>query len=330
MPARKNALRLIVSLAVFGLLLFAWLQRNAIYDWFRLYGYSPPAEVVQLADDTTMTDDSRHLFYVNKPAILDKVEFNASCPNNGGEQSIVLGCYHTRQTGIFLYDVDDPKLHGVKQVTAAHEALHAIYERLSGKERARIEGLLTNFYQNGLNDERVKKIINTYKITEPNDVVNEMHSIFATEIAVLPEELETYYKKFFINRKQIVNYASKYQKTFIDNQAKLTQIKVQIDTTKKQLDSLRSQIDTMETNLVNESRSLERQRDGVDAASAAAFNAQVESHNRAVQTYRGLISQFNNLIVEYNNLVEQYQAIAVETNQLYQELNSRSPTVTAQ
>src|ERR1700741_2054773 len=131
MQQKSSRRGLIVLILVLLLIGGTWLKRNAVYDWIRLRNYQVPSQIVQLATDTSMTPSATHLFYVNRPAIQDKNEFNQSCPNNGGERTIILGCYHGHQTGIFLYTVSDPQLNGVMQVTAAHEALHALYERLS-------------------------------------------------------------------------------------------------------------------------------------------------------------------------------------------------------
>ncbi len=83
--------------------------------------------------------------------------------------------------------------------------LHAAYNRLNSADKSRIDNSLQKYYQHTLTDQRIKNIIAAYKKTEPNDLVNEMHSIFGTEVAELPPELETYYKQYFSNRSVVVN-----------------------------------------------------------------------------------------------------------------------------
>ncbi len=120
----------LLGAAVAGAIIFvaigAITKRDAIYDWWRLHDYAPPAAAVQFADDTTMTAKARTLFYINHPKLEQSVAFNGECPNNS-EKAIVLGCYHPNQNGIFLFMVNDKTLSGVEQVTAAHEMLHAAY-----------------------------------------------------------------------------------------------------------------------------------------------------------------------------------------------------------
>src|SRR6185295_11567695 len=102
-----------------------------------------------------MTPDTRRLFYVYHPVLEDKQAFNSHCTDS--EKTIVLGCYISR-TGIYLYDVTDSRLNGVEQVTAAHETLHAAYERLSSSERKRVDGLTAQAFAQ-VTDQRIKDTI---------------------------------------------------------------------------------------------------------------------------------------------------------------------------
>jgi predicted nucleic acid-binding Zn-ribbon protein len=311
-------------------LLVGWLNRLAIYDWFRLYHYQPSAQVTQLATDDSLTDYAKHMLYINHPQVEDKSSFNQDCPNDGGEQTIILGCYHGNQTGIFLYIVTDPKLNGVEQVTAAHETLHAAYERLSAKDKAYVNGLLEDFYMHNLKDKRVLSTIESYKKSEPNDVVNEMHSVFGSEVVTLTPALETYYQKYFSNRAQVAAFATAYQKNFVDNQAQADTFLQQIKAIENQVNSLKSQIDSKEAQLTSDGRDIEFARNNVTAFNVNDFNNKVRQYNAEVQVYRNMISQYNSLIEQHNTLVNKYQALNTETNQLIQELDSRSATVSAQ
>jgi hypothetical protein len=143
---------LLASIAFVLLVAFAWVKNQAIYDWLHLRNYQPSAAIAQLATDTTMNSATERLFYVYHPELQTKEVFNQSC--SGSEQTIVLGCYVSRQ-GIYLYNVTDERLKGVIQVTAAHETLHAAYERLSGSERKKVDAMTANAYAQ-VTDERVK------------------------------------------------------------------------------------------------------------------------------------------------------------------------------
>jgi hypothetical protein len=194
----------ILLLVLIGLAI-VWWQRNWLYDRIRLYGYTPPTVIAQLADDATMTDKARHLYYINRPELKPRTVFSDFCPV-GTEQTVVLGCYKGGQRGIYLLDVTNAELAGIKQVTAAHEMLHAAYQRLSTGERDRIDGLLWDYYNNQLTSETLKQTIDEYKKTEPGELANEMHSIFATQVANLPPALNTYYQQYFTDGSKVIAF----------------------------------------------------------------------------------------------------------------------------
>src|SRR4051812_47277477 len=86
----------ILFIAVFALAIG---NLQAISDYIKLRDYSAPVPVVQLADQTTMTADARHVFYVNHPQVAERSTFNGAC-NASGEHTIILGCYHAVDRGI--------------------------------------------------------------------------------------------------------------------------------------------------------------------------------------------------------------------------------------
>ena len=67
----------------------------------------------------------------------------------------MLGCYILNK-GIYVYDITDDRLAGVRQVTTAHEMLHAAYDRLSVKERAQVDAMTAAAYEK-LDNIRIKK-----------------------------------------------------------------------------------------------------------------------------------------------------------------------------
>ncbi len=50
------------------------------------------------------------------------------------KRNAILGCYNPSSRDIYIYNVTNSELDGVKEVTAAHEMLHAAWERLSESE----------------------------------------------------------------------------------------------------------------------------------------------------------------------------------------------------
>ena len=287
------------------------LERQTVLDWWRLRDYAAPTNVVQLAEDDTMTAKAQHLFYVNHPDISTGSNFTTHCPS-GGEKTVILGCYVGNDAGIYVYAVSDARLNGVQQVTAAHEMLHAAYRRLSGSERTRVDALLMDYYQHGLSDQRIKDTLDAYKVSEPNDVINEMHSIFGTEVAQLPAGLEQYYKQYFTDRQKVAAYTASYQDEFTSRQTAVAAY----DT---QLKSLKQQIDADEASLAEQRTELDAERSQLRNSSD---NDQIAAYNKKVTSYNSLLANTKNLISQYNDIVDRRNAIALEEQQLQQALSA--------
>lgn len=292
----------------------------AVADWFKLQGYSPSQDIIALADKTTMTDKARHLFYINHPKLEDKNAFRKSCPQHD-EQTIVIGCYEAGQRGISVLKVDDQRLDGVEEVTAAHEMLHAAYERLDGSERKRIHGLLQNYADSKLQNERIIAALKSYRKTEPGQELNEMHSMFGTEIASLPSELEEYYAQYFQSRGKVVAAADAYQAAFTSRQATIKQYD-------EQLEDLNGTVKANTALLTSQGAEIDRLRRQLDEYRSSdnieAYNAGVEPFNAKVVAYNRLLEETRSLINSYNQLVQQRNAIAAQTAELQKAIDSTS------
>jgi hypothetical protein len=318
-PTRRRLLSLFILLAWFAVLLLAAQNRTAIMDWWKLRQYQPPAAVSALAAEDTLTDYGRKIFYVNRPEIEPKAEFARSCPNNGGEQTIVLGCYHGDQSGIFLLRVDDPRLNGVLQVTAAHEMLHGAYDRLSSEERKKVDAMLLDYFHHGLDDPRIIKTIAAYKQSEPDDLVNEMHSIFGSEVARLPAGLEQYYKQYFTDRSKVAAYAAQYQSEFTGREAQVAQYDAQLSALKRQIGALQDQLPAQQREIASRQAALLQQKNSGDTA---GYNAGVPAYNSLVSQYNAGVQDLKELIASYNDLVEKRNAVALEEDQLVKSLST--------
>lgn len=301
---------LVFLLILLGLSMFIWIKRQDVYDWARLRDYSPPDQIAQLAFDTTMNNSARRLFYVYHPELNDRKAFNQNC-RGFGEHTIVLGCYVSNQ-GIFLFDIDDDRLEGVEQVTAAHELLHAAYDRLNQGERKKIDNMTATAFA-AVTDERIKRSIENYRQRDASVVPNELHSILATEVRNLPPELEGYYKDYFTNRHAIVAFSEKYESALTKQRNQAAALEVQIS-------GLRHEIEQLEGTLANERDQLQKTRNDVDTQEKAT------TYNSRVAAYNSNVGLLNSQIERHNVLIEEYRKVAVEAQELYQALDSR-PTL---
>lgn len=296
-----------------------WFQRWNIYDAWRLYGYNPPAKIEQLARDASFNESTKRLYYANHPELLEKQQFSDNCKS--AERTIVLGCF-VPGMGIYIFNVQDARLEGVLQVTAAHEALHAGYQRLSPGDKERVDAMLNEVFTK-LTNQRIKDSIADYK-KRGADTTNELHSILGTEVRDLPADLEEYYKRYFVNRSKVVGYSEKYEQAFNERKQKIADFD-------KRLEALRLEIEAGERDLDNDENTLQIERGRLEAqlaandtrgynAGVAGFNALVGRYNRKVGSLRGLIEEFNNIVAQRN-------AIAVEENELVKAIDSRPDAI---
>lgn len=296
----------------------AWLERDSLFDMWRLRNYEAPAEIARLAEVTTMSPDAKRLFYVYHPSLEDKSAFNAHCAN--AERTIVLGCY-IEHHAIYLYNVPDPRLSGVIEVTASHELLHAAYDRLSTEEKTKVDRMINDAAQK-ITDERLKETIENYRKKDPNIVPNELHSILGTELRDLPDELEQYYSKYFANRKAVVDFADKYKKEFIAREQQVVAMDAQLARIKTQIDELNGQLEREQSSLKSQFEAMQGYK---QSGRVERYNQEVPVYNQSVSAYNASVNRQKQLILQYNQLVEQRNELAVEENELSKALDSRAP-----
>lgn len=308
----------VISIVLLAAGIGFWIKHDEVLDWAATRNYQPPAEIEQMAADTAMTPYAKRLFYANQPVVADKDEFNQRCVDPT-ELVAVLGCYLGNRMGIYIYNVTDERLHGIKQVTAAHEMLHQAYERLGADERQRIDALLEEYYE-ARADERLREKIAIYQRSGSKHLSNEMHSIFGTEAPDLPAELEKYYQRYFEDRRRVLELFQGYRAEFDERIS-------QIEAYDEQLDSLRTRINDGRQELVERERELHTRRARLDADLAAnridEYNSGVPGFNALVREYHSLINQINSMVDEHNRTLEARNALAVEERELEAAIDSR-------
>lgn len=233
--------------------------------------YTAPANVILLANDTKMSAQGRRIFYLTQPHIT--ASNGSYCPHKS-EKTIVLGCYFPGQNKISIQQVDDFRLEGIMQVTAAHEMLHAAYHRLSYSERQRVDQELALVSRN-LKDQRVKDTIELYQKHDPKVVPNELHSILATEVAVLTPYLENYYQQYFTDRSAVVKYAQQSAQPYAEISNEAENLAAQLEKLKIEI----QQLSAFNTN------------NGVDSM----YAQKVEKYNELVRRYNALVNKGDDL-----------------------------------
>ncbi|WP_309708446.1 hypothetical protein [Pseudolysinimonas sp.] len=288
------------------------------HDAYVAWSEPIPVDVAAIAAATGMSEEGELIYRASTPAIEDDDDFNQHCSIEGGA---VLGCYY--EGNLYVYAVTDERLAGTVEVTAAHEMLHAAYERLSPDERERIDALVDEAIAAIPDDNPVFEDLELYAAAQHAD---EWHSRLGTEFTDLSPDLEAHYARYF------------------DDRAKVVELNVQATAL---FDQLRAQIDA----LVTEIDALDPVLDARIAAYEAAiadFNADVDSFNARAdsgafltqeqfdQERAALIARSNALdaeaaaldaeIARYNGLVEQLTALDADYADLYSALDSNDGT----
>jgi len=285
-----------------------------IIDWWRLRDYEPTARIVSVADRTNMSDLGRKLFYVHDPELLDKNNFQLRC--TVGESTIVLGCYVSNQR-IYLFDVQEVRLDGVIEVTAAHEMLHAGYDRLDLNERDRVDKLLQEAYDR-IDSQRLRGIIENYRQRDPSIVNNELHSILGTEYRDLPRDLEEHYSKYFVDRLPVVALAEAYADEFEKREAQIVDFDIQLSKLNGEITRIQAELTLQNTALQNARQKIETLKSDPESynRSVTIYNIDVGKYNQDVAKVKTLVDQYNTLVVERNK-------IAVEERELVEAIDTR-------
>ena len=206
------------------------------------------------------------------------------------------------------------------EVTAAHEMLHAVYQRMSLFEQSQLNQKLRAVLAQ-LPNPRILKLVDTYNQQDPSSVDSELHSILGTEVRDLSSDLETYYRQYFTDRSAIVALSERYEGVFAALQDKEKALIQQLATQKLALDRLVAQVK-------QDAQEMESERSDLQATIAANlhsdYNARVSRFNQRVRSYNQLVSQQREQADRYNRMVVEGKSLALEGKSLFDSLENKS------
>lgn len=310
----KNISAILISSSIILASFWVVLNQQDIIDWWRLRGYVAPPTIAALSDGASMNDEGERLFYVHYPELLDKQGFAGKCSDN--EKTNILGCYISHDK-IYIYDVKDQRLSGAKEVTAAHEMLHAAYDRLSNSDKKDLDVLLLKTF-NDLNDDKLNKIIDSYRGREGSSVENELHSFLGSEYRNLPGALEEYYKNYFIDRSIVVTKAETYEAEFSNRETQIAELDSKILVLSSDIDAGKNTLSNLESYFVSYEAKINSLR-----SNPREYNEFVPIYNTRVRELRYKVSTLNDQIDQYNTLINQRNDIALEEQDLIKAIDSR-------
>ncbi len=318
----KRAIGLFFGLATIAAGAFAFLNYQLIIDHAVASQYKPSSAVLELENQVQFTSKGSFLFHATQAQLDDSASFNRHCQKKD-EQSVVLGCYHSPQR-IYVYDVKDSRLEGIRPVTAAHEMLHAAYDRLSQSERDRLHQLIDTALPNVLQTKSdLAERLKIYERIEPGEHYNELHSILGSEAESLPAELEKHYRQFFKDRRLIAGFASSYAKVFNDlkvNQGSLVEeLKVLSIEISALSDEYNLEIQQLNSDIEN-FNSLAQTSGGF--SSQAEFNAAKAALQARRDQLEAKRQAINGKVKLYNQKRDSLAALDVEVEELNSSLDS--------
>jgi predicted nucleic acid-binding Zn-ribbon protein len=340
---QKTRLRPVWLLGLLAPALIIIGNQRLLAEWLD-FAPTPPAPIAQLAQASAMTPAAARLFYRQQPTIESKETFLAQC--KVPDKSIMLGCFIRRGPvgKIVIQAVTDPRLKGTMEVTAAHEMLHAAYEKLNQRERDDLGKRLHKAIAR-VTDARLKSVLKDYRAKDLNLYHNELHSHLGTELAQLGDAvLDKHYQRYFTDRQRLVALAERSGAVIkqLDDQADA--LKPQIVQLENELTQLEAQITRSETDLKASQEDLRQleaelqtaniraetaiQQSSSEANALAAqsnrltdqFNRRVDQHNDLVRLQGNRIDNFKAEAQNYKQLINKYNKVARESRNILESL----------
>lgn len=322
MPNQKRSrslFGLLLLVAVAATLVALLFNRQYFIDTIVASQYKPSAEMNEIRDKLDLTDEGKRLFDASQPVIEEASAFNKNCNQHVETNNPILGCY--AQQRIYVYRVTSPELDGIEETTAAHELLHAVYERMSEADKSTVNAELSQMYEKVRNAE-LEERMEYYKSTEPGQEVNELHSILGTEQVALSSKLEEHYAKYFLSRQKIVNFFKQYNDTFISTTNRIKQLQEQINTEAVAVNQRIERYNVAVAKLQSDTNNFNARNTNGEFSSQAEFTNErsnlIARQNELNQERVAIEQQINasqQLRDQYNQLVDKY-------NQLSRNINS--------
>jgi predicted nucleic acid-binding Zn-ribbon protein len=310
---------LIVALFCLVLAGVLFWNRQYVVDQVNVWQYQPSTEMSAIVERSGIDGTGEFYFYASHPSLLDAAAFNETCERKE-ETTAILGCYNGQY--IYVYNVTDAKLDGVREVTAAHEMLHAAYARLSDDEKQRIQRLIDAEYEKLKSDADLAERLAFYDRTEPGERYNELHSIIGTEVASVSSELENHYAKYFGDRGKTVRLYNQYSEVFKELEQRGESLSQQLDQLADQIEGESAAYNTDVSQFDRDVESFNRRAENGEFSSQAAFDserAQLVARGDALEARRRAI---NDKVSQYEELRAELAGIATQSEALNRSIDS--------
>lgn len=293
-------------------------NRQYLTDQVSVWVYSPTQAVQDINNTVDFSNKGTFYFYATQPEVATAEAFNQDCPRQESS-SPILGCYVNNR--IYIYDVTNQQLDGIEEVTAAHEMLHAVWDRLGNSEKQRLTTLLQDEYQKHATGELATRMA-YYERNEPGQVTNELHSILPTEVKDLSPELEAYYMQYFDDRQKVVTLHDRYSGVLSDLTNKITTLYEQLTTLSASIESASAAYTTQTDQLSTGIAAFNSRAQNGGFTTQQQFNSErslLLNQSAQLESSRNAI---NEDIDRYNDMYGEYQDLATQLDSLNKSLDS--------
>lgn len=310
---------LVVSLALLSLAMVVVVYRQRILDQIVVWQFQPSSEISGLVDRAGMNSNGKFYYLASQPKLDGTSNFNTECDRVENVTSI-LGCYTNSR--IYIYDVTDKQLDGIREVTAAHETLHAIYSRMSDEEKTKVDKLIEAEYGKISGDKDVSDTMAFYARTEPGQRDNELHSIIGTEVQAISPELESHYSKYFSNRQKVVDLNAKYSSVFKQLKSRANVLSAKLDALSATITTETAKYNADVTALNSDIATFNARANSGDFTSQSEFYAQRAVLTQRLANLQTTRAAIDNDISQYKAMLEEYNSIASQSKKLYSIIDS--------
>lgn len=311
----RHVIGFLLLLALIGAITFVALNREWLNDYYRGQMYQPTSDMVRIRNSLNLTERGEFLFNASQPTLNEREDFNEYC-RDGQNEIAVLGCYAS--SNIYVYNIIDPELDGIRELTTAHELLHAVYARMSEDEKNDLVLPLEKVYTD--NRTLLEADLGTYSNDER---IEELYVRAGTEVADLPEILETHYAEIFKDQDAVVAYYNKYISAFRQLEEEMNYLKSEMEQISASLDQKMAEYEAWVSQLnanISEFNAC--------AHEAGCFSSQeeFESERSALMSEQSALESYyyeiNSLIDEYNQKVDQFNDDVTHGEELNTKINS--------
>lgn len=315
----------VVSIVVQSLFLGAigWAVTNprAVTDAVTVWQFDPTPAIAGYASRAGMSERGRFLFYASTPQIVEGDAFDALCSRDEPDIG-VLGCYTLADGRIYLYEITNLDLQAFEVVVAAHEMLHAAWDRLTAAEQAALVAPLEEAFASVDPDDELVERIASYEAFDPSSRIPELYAILGTEMANLPDELEEHYAEYFDDRAAVVALWQEVKAIFVELDAELNRLNTELERLSLEIEAEQAAANEAAAVLEADITAFnDRASRPGGYASQSAFERDRQALIARQDALAASIDATNAKITTYNALVEEFTALNEEAAALDKDLN---------